>query len=187
MIEVMAAMLILSLVCVAYSQNQVSAIQLVKSTRFRNTAVMLASQKMAEFNFIVQNRGIEELKDEDKGEFESENFEGFTWKTVKKKVPTPDFAALMSQVGGSGEEGAEDPTAAQKGGVDGPMKMIMDIWGKSIIELNLEVNWKEGEQEKSYTLMTHYIASDATKQIQGFIGGMVSGISQGTGTGGETP
>jgi hypothetical protein len=184
MIEVMAAMLILALVCVAYSQNQVAAIQLVKATRFRNTAVMLATEKMAELNFIVQTKGIEEIKDEDKGDFDQENFEGYTWQLVKKNVPPPDFSALLSQA--SAGESEDGEAAPQQANLEGPMKSIMDIWGKSIIELRLEILWKEGEQDKSYSLMTHYITSDATKQIQGFIGGMMSAYKQGAGGGDST-
>ncbi len=183
MIEVMAAMLILALVCVAYSENQVSAIQLVKATRFRDTAVMLASQKMAELNFRIQTKGIEDLKDEEKGDFENDKFEGYSWSYQKKKVAPPDFTALMANIGADEEEG-EGAAAQPQANLAGPMKMVMEVWGKSIMELRLEISWKEGEQSKSYSLMTHYMASDASKQIQGLVGGMMSGLQQGQG---ETP
>lgn len=182
MIEVMAAMLILALVCVAYSENQVGAISLVKSTRYRDIAVMLASQKMAELNFRVQSKGIEDLKDEEKGDFDGEKFEGYSWRYTKAKVPPPDFSALMSAVG-SAEEDEGEKSQSPQNSIEGPMKAIMEIWGKSILELRLEIVWKESEQEKNYTLMTHYIASDANKQIEGMIGAMMGGM----GAGGSTP
>jgi prepilin-type N-terminal cleavage/methylation domain-containing protein len=180
MVEVMAAMLILAIVCVAYSENQISAISLVKATRYRDTAIMLASKRMAEINFLVQSRGIEEVKDGERGDFDSEAFEGYSWTVTKKNVPAPDFAALLSAAGSTGEaeEGAE---GGQAPNLEGPMKVIMEAWGKSIMELILEVKWTEGEQEKSYTLMTHYMASDANAQIQGIIGGMTGALSQGGG------
>lgn len=177
MIEVMAAMLILALVCVAYSENQVGAIQLVKSTRFRDTAVMLASQKMAQLDFRIKTKGIEDLKDEEKGDFENEKFEGYGWSYLKVKIPAPDFSALMSMAVEAGE--GEDESQTPQANLDGPMKMVMDIWAKSILELRLEITWKEGEQEKSYSLMTHYMASDASQQIQGLVGGLMSGMQQG--------
>ena len=179
LIEVMAAMLILVLVCVAYSENQVGAIQLVKATRWRETAIMLAQQKMAETNFLVQTKGIEVVKDDDKGEFDQEKFDGYTWHIWKTKVPAPDFGALIGTTG-STEDGA---SAAPQAGFEGPMKMITDIWGKSIMELHLEVNWKEGEQQKSYTLMTHYMTSDVNAQIQGLVGAMTGGAGA---SGGES-
>ncbi|MEZ4845882.1 MAG: prepilin-type N-terminal cleavage/methylation domain-containing protein [Bdellovibrionota bacterium] len=176
MVEVMAAMLILAIVCVAYSENQVSAIQLVKATRFRDTAVMLAQQRMAEVNFLVQSRGVEEIKEDERGDFDSEKFEGYTWHITKKMVPAPDFSALLSAAGaGDSEEsgGQQQPTD-----LSGPMKMIMDAWGKSIMEVKLEVLWKEGEQEKSYSIMTHFMASNANAQIQGVIGGLAGAAAQ---------
>lgn len=179
LIEVMAAMLILALVCVAYSENQVGAIQLVKTTRFRQIAILLAQQKMAETNFLVKNKGIEQIKDDEKGEFDQEKYETFGWHIWKKNVAPPDFSALISQVGGDAKEEGQK----QQGGFEGPMKSITDIWGKSIIELHLEVTWKEGEKEKSFTLMTHYMTSDASKQIQGLIGAMTGGAGAAGGDG----
>ena len=176
MIEVMAAMLILALVCVAYSENQVAAIQLVKATRFRETAIMLAQQKMADTNFLVKTKGIEQIKDDEKGEFDQEKYETFGWHIWKKNVPPPDFGSLMSMNTGE-TEGGENPQP--QGSFEGPMKSITDIWGKSIIELHLEVTWKEGEREKSFMLMTHYMTSDVSKQIQGLIGAMTGGAGAG--------
>jgi prepilin-type N-terminal cleavage/methylation domain-containing protein len=181
MVEVMAAMLILALVCVAYSENQISAIALIKATRFRETAVMLAQQRMAEVNLRVQTRGIEDIKEDEKGDFDSEKFEGYSWRVTKKNVPPPDFQALLSAASGSVSEDGQESQQPQD--VAGPMKMVMDAWGKSILEVNLEVLWKEGDQEKSYTIMTHYIASDANAQIQGLIGGLAGAMG---GAGGES-
>ena len=184
MIEVMAAMLILALVCVAYSKNQIGAIQLVKATRFRDTGIMLASQKMAETDFKVQDKGVEILKDDDKGEFDQEKFPTYAWHITKKQIPPPDFSSLMTLAAGSGssdEEGGSD-SGSQKppsGSFDGPMKMITDAWGKSIFEVSLEINWKEGEKPKSYSLITHYISSTAVQQIQGIVGFMSGGGSAG--------
>lgn len=183
MIEVMAAMLILALVCVAYSGNQISAIQLVKATRFREMAIMLASQKMADIDFQVQTKGIEILKDSDQGDFDQEKFPTYHWTTAKIQIPPPDFSALMALGGGGDEapEGGEDPSKTS-GSFEGPMKMITDAWGKSVLEVKLEVLWKEGEKEKSYSLMTHYIASNANQQIQGIVGAMTGGMGAAGGT-----
>lgn len=182
-------MLILALVCVAYSENQVGAIQLVKATRFRETAIMLAQQKMAETNFLVQTKGIEQVKDDDKGEFDQEKFEGYNWHMWKTKVPPPDFGSLIGSASSMGGDSGEPQTP--QAGFEGPMKMITDIWGKSIMELHLEVTWKEGEQQKTYTLMTHYMTSDVNAQIQGLVGAMTggSGASSGgsSGSSGENP
>lgn len=176
MIEVMAAMLILALVCVAYSGNQISAIQLVKATRFREMAIMLASQKMADIDFQVQTKGIEILKDTDQGDFDQEKFPTYRWTTAKIQIPPPDFSALMALgSGGEGAEGGEEQPQTS-GSFEGPMKMITDAWGKSVMEVKLDVTWKEGEKEKSYSLMTHYIASNANQQIQGIVGAMTGGM-----------
>lgn len=189
MIEVTAAMLILAMVCVAYSGNQISAISLVKSARNRDKAVMLASQKMAELDFRVQTRGIEDLKEEEKGEIEIETEKNsdktvtYSWRYQKKNVPPPDFGALMSAMGGSEEDGEQAPPQAN---LEGPMKMIMDLWGKSIMELRLEIVWMEGDQEKSYSLLTHYMASNASQQIEGMVGAMAGGAGQAAG-GDQTP
>lgn len=177
MVEVMAAMLILSMVCIAYSENLIGAMKLVKATRARDTAIMLASEKMADIDFMVKDKGIEIIKDSDQGEFDQEKFASYTWKSAKKQIPPPDFSSLMSLASSSaeGEEGTDEEQPKTSGSFEGPMKMITDAWGKSVVELRLEVNWKEGEEEKSYSLLTHYISSNATKQIQGLVGSMTGG------------
>jgi general secretion pathway protein I len=191
MIETMAAMLILAMVCIAFSRNQTASIQLVKASRFRDRSIMLAKQRMAEIDFAVNDKGIESIKDEEQGEFDQEKYPTFKWKSTKSKIPAPDFNALIA-LGSGGEEGAEasaDP-APQQGGFEGPMKMVTDLWGKSIFQLALEIEWNEGEHPKSYRVLTHYIATDATKQIQGLIGSMTGGAAAATGatpSEGETP
>lgn len=188
MIEVLAAMLILAIVCVAYSGNQVGSIQLVKTTRFRETAIMLAAQKMADIDFQVQTKGIEIIKDADKGEFDQEKFPTYEWTSQKIQIPPPDFSALMAVGSGedSGEIGEDDAQQQTSGSFEGPMKMITDAWGKSIFEVKVAINWKEGENEKSYDLVTHYITSNATQQIQGIVGTMTNMMGGAGGTGDES-
>src|SRR5690348_16887314 len=118
MIEVMAAMLILSMVCIAYSENQVGAIQLVKATRFRDTAIMLASMRMSDINFLIQTKGVEFIKDEERGEFDQEKFPTYSWRTTKKPIPPPDFSALMSLAKSSGE--GEDDESGEDGESSAP-------------------------------------------------------------------
>ena len=191
MIETMAAMLILAMVCIAFSRNQTASIQLVKASRFRDRSIMLAKQRIAEIEFAVKDKGIESIKDEDQGEFDQEKYPTFKWKTTKSKIPAPDFNALIALGSGGGEDGGEAAAEPQQqqGGFEGPMKMVTDLWGKSIFQVALEVEWNEGDHPKSYRVVTHYIASDATKQIQGLIGSMTGGAGAATGASseGETP
>lgn len=185
MIEVLAAMVILAMVCAAYSKNQLGSGRLIQSVRYRDTAIMLASQKMAELDFRIQTQGIELIKDEERGEFDQERFPSFTWRLVKKQIPPPDFSALMALSNSNEITIGEDESSKTQtaGSFEGPMKMVTDVWGKAVIELRLEIFWREGEreQEKDYVIWTHHISANAMNQIKAMVAGF------GGGGGGASP
>lgn len=167
LIEVLAALLLLSVSVIALSQNQVQSIRLIQTAKFRDQAVRLAQSRMNELDQKVKVQGIDVLKDSERGEFDQELYPTYTWTSTKEKIPVPDFMQLVSMA--SGESAQEDEFDMSS--LQGPMKSITDIWGKAIRQVTVEVSWKENRQTKSYALVTHYVDDNAFGQVQGLIGG----------------
>lgn len=172
LIEVLAALLILSVSIVALSQNQAQSVRLIETAQNRDQALILATSKMNEIDRRVQERGLADLKDAEKGEFDQERYEGFEWNMRKQKIPVPDFVSLVTMA--TGQSASEDSDEEfDTSAMQGPLKRITDIWGKAIRQVTVEVTWKDNERDteyKSYELVTHYVEQDAFNQVQGLIG-----------------
>lgn len=171
LIEVLSALLILSISIVALSHNQTSAIRLIQASQLRDTATLLAQSKMVETDRIIQDRGLGEIKDSEAGEFDKERYPTFGWRVMKEKIPVPNFTNLVSMASGEQADDESYDTSAMQG----PLKMITDIWGKAIKQVTVEVTWKERNDEKSYRLVTHYVEKDVFAQVQGLVGGLTGG------------
>jgi prepilin-type N-terminal cleavage/methylation domain-containing protein len=167
-VEVMVALVILSISLIVLSESQTRSLALVSKARAIDSAVTLAGAKMAEVTETVREKGVSALKDEETGEFDQEKHPGYRWRTRVEKIPSPDFARLVGAAGG-GEDAGNTGNAAL---FAGPLRQIERIWGQALRQLTVEVLWTEGTREKSYELVTHLIAPDAIGQLQGFVGGL---------------
>ncbi|MCB0272369.1 MAG: prepilin-type N-terminal cleavage/methylation domain-containing protein [Bdellovibrionales bacterium] len=168
LLEVLAALLILALSIVALSENQTQSIHLTKTAQLRDQALILARSKMNELDRAISEKGLVEIRDQEQGEFDQELYPSYRWVVLKQKIPVPNFASLVSMA--SGEEASEEEFDTSS--MEGPLKMITDIWGKAIRQVSIEVFWKERNNEKSYKLVTHYVEKDAFSQVQGLVGGL---------------
>ncbi len=169
-VEVMAAMVILSISLVVLMESQSLSMDLVGRARTLDTAVTLADSKMTELSQLAAYKGVDILKPEETGQFDQEKHPGYRWKYTVVDVPAPDFAALLKVAFGGGDE--KDSNAQL---FAGPLQMIGKVWGQALKELHVEVLWNDGAREKSYELVTHLISSNAVTQINAAVGAMTGG------------
>jgi len=176
-IEVMAAMVILSISLVVLLGSQGRSMELVGRAQTLHYATTLATSKMAELTQEATTKGVGTLRESEAGEFDQEKHPGFRWRYRIVKVPSPDFAGMMAgAVGGEEEDlGAAEGSAAL---LAGPLQAIGKIWGESLRELHVEVLWGEERTSQSLELVTHLIAPEAMAQVQGLVGA-VSGPTTG--------
>lgn len=174
LLEVLAALLILSVSIIALSANQTQSIRLIQSANKRTTAVALAQSKMAETNQLIMEKGLGEIKENSQGEFDQELYPSYGWTLSKQRIPVPDFTSLMSAASGDVVDEEEN-----QGSFEGPMKAVTDLWGKGIKQVTVEVTWKERENPKSYNLVTHYVENDVMQQVQSMMGALTGGQAGG--------
>jgi general secretion pathway protein I len=178
-VEVMVAMVILSISLVILMESQTRSMNLISKVRSIDSAVTLASEKMTELTQMAQEKGITSLKDSATGDFNQDKYPGYKWKYRVLKIPTPNFQAMMGMVTGEGEdkdkEEKKNDGATNAALFAGPLQQIGKIWGEALKELHLEVTWNEGSTEKSYELVTHLISPDGINQAQAMIGSLGGG------------
>lgn len=177
-IEIIGAMAILSIALVVLMDNQTRSMDMTQRAFKLDRAVSLAESKMSELMSRIKLRGIIDIKDEETGQFEGEDFADYSWKYWKTSVVPPDFAALAGQMNADAEGGE-----SQDGGLlAGPMKNITQAWSQALFEIHVEVSWKRGNQEKALELVTHVIDPNASQNMDQ----LVQGISSALSGGGET-
>lgn len=164
MMEILAACILIGTAIVAMSRSQISALQLSAVVGKRNMALSLAEMKMTEMEWLISKDGIKAIKESEKGDFDEDAYEGFSWHVSRRMVPIPDIGALVGSMTGASEEETQKTIA-------GPMKMISEVWAKAVAEVTVEILWGEGEKKKSLDLKTHFIDQEATKKVESMVGG----------------
>lgn len=180
LLEVMFALVILSMSLIALMQNQTQSITLAEKARSWDQATTLATTKMSELTQLAQDKGVDKLKPEESGEFDQAKFPTYKWHYWKKPVPQPNFQAIM----GLATQGQDESTNEKNnmGALAGPMQMISKAWSESLTELHVEVTWGEGESLRNFDLTTHLLAADTNARIQGIVSVLGAGLGQGSST-----
>ncbi len=163
-IEVIAALVILSISLVVLLDSQGRSMDLVGKARSLETAVGLASTKITELSQEAENRGVESLREDERGDFDQEKYPTYRWHYWIRPVPEPDFKSLFSTATGiAGEENETENTNAEL--FAGPLQKVQEAWGDSIKELHVEVSWGNEQKPKTYELVTHLLVPSAMNQI----------------------
>lgn len=177
LVEVLGAMMILSIALVALIENQSSSLQMTKKSLLLDQATSLAQGKLAELTVQANSKSLSEFPESGEGEFEDEALERFSWRYQTQPVAAPDFAA-MAKVAMGGDD-TDTSNEGNAGMLDGPLKSVTEAWSKALLELRVEILWKEGNIEKNYAVVTHLV----DEQVASNIAGMVKGMSQALGGG----
>lgn len=167
-IEVIAALVILSISLVILLDTQGRSMDLVAKARSLDQAVMLAGSKMAEVLQEAEQKGVTAIRNEDSGEFDREKFDGYRWRYWIVQVPAPDFKTMLGVVEGAETEDAR-ALASNLGAVEGYLQNIGDAWGKALRELHVEVAWGGEVKPRTYELVTHLLAPDAKQLLENVV------------------
>ena len=99
-VEVIAALVILSISLVVLLDSQGRSMDLVSKARSLESGVTLAAAKMTELVQEAERKGVETLRDEEKGDFDQERYPSYRWRYWVAPVPQPDFKLLLSAATG---------------------------------------------------------------------------------------
>jgi prepilin-type N-terminal cleavage/methylation domain-containing protein len=157
-LEVMIALVILSGALGAILSIQGSAINASTRAQEMNTVVLLAKNKMIEFEFEHRAKGLLEIPEETKGQFEApHDLYRFEIK-LKKRKDLELIEQLFSQAGQS--KNKSDPIAAQlqsipqafSAQITEQIKRLEDRFR----EVSLKIKWNRSGREQEYELGQYF-------------------------------
>lgn len=170
LIEVFVAMMILGggifVIANAWSGNFLR----VRNSRINNTAASLIERKMTEIEVQYTGKALEEIKEEDSGDFGA-MYPGYRWEMISKEFEMPDISGVLS-----GREGGADEMLLTI------VKTLAEYVKQSVKEVNVTVAFKPKHgNEIRHSVTTYFV--DYTKEIQ--MPGMgAAGAAGGGGAGG---
>lgn len=124
----------------------------VRNSRINNTAAALLERKMTEIEILNKDKSLDELKEEDAGDFGS-MFPGYSWQMSSKEFEMPDMSSAL---------------VSRDGGADEMLLMIVktttEFIKKSVKEVSVTVTFKPKKgNEIHHTVTTYFV--DYTKDI----------------------
>lgn len=148
LLEVMIAMMIMSVALGAILTSQSGGIIQATKSKEINIAGWLAHKVMVESEHLYEGKPFSELEKEKKERFLAP-FEKFTWKREVRELEFPDF----TQPGKEGESIAE------------PVRILGKVMTKylntSMREMVITITWQRGTTEQSLTLTTYLVDLNA--------------------------
>lgn len=126
-----------------------SFVRLDRTQKQFELAVLL-ERKMIDFELKYRGKNIDEISEEDEGEFDG--YPEYKWTMTSKKLEFPDIGATLS---------------SRDGGVDAmtlsAIKQLTDTLSKAIKELTVTVTYsKKGKKPIVHSITTYFVNYDAT-------------------------
>ena len=172
LIEVFVAMMILGggifVIANAWSGNFLR----VRNSRINNTAASLIERKMTEIEVQYTGKKLEEIKEEDAGDFGA-MYPGYRWEMSSKEFEMPDISSVLT---------------SREGGADEMLLTIVKTLGEyvkqSVKEVNVIVAFKPKHgNEIRHSVTTYFVDYTKELQVPGGLGGGAPAAGGGGGGG----
>lgn len=126
----------------------------------------LLERKMADIEIKYRGKNIDEIKEEDEGDFDG--FPNYTWKMSSRKLEFPDLSGALT-----GRDGGADAMTLTA------IKQLTEVLSKSIKEVTVAVVYtKPGKKPIEHSVTTYFV--DYTKTAMG-VPGLPAGAPGGGG------
>jgi prepilin-type N-terminal cleavage/methylation domain-containing protein len=159
LIEVMIALMIISIALVALSSSQSIALNSTRKSRFVTMATVAAKNMMADIDVTATLKGfdyVKELGEKATGDFDQIEYKGWKWVREVKEVNFPISAIMKSYMGGGGtpEEGEGASSEATKTeGETGENALPQEAQMLNMVAKNVETFMKQSVREITVTVM----------------------------------
>lgn len=150
LLEVLIAMTILAGSIIVISNTwSGNFLRFRKSNLFNNVALLLEA-KMAEIEAKYRDKPLEEIPDEEAGEFEGNP--NYRWVMKSQEFEMPDLSAILIKQ----SDGANENLLSM-------IKQMSEYISKSVKEVKVSVLVKAGKKEVEFTITTYFV--DYKKEI----------------------
>lgn len=161
LIEVLVAMMILAGSLLVISNTWSGNLASFRKSRRIDTINYLLKKKATELELKYQDKSLDEVPEEEKGDF-GNDYPDYKWALKSKKMEFPDLAPiLLSKEGGSNDQ------------LISIVRQMTETISKSIKELKVSVFVKVGKKDQEFSVTTYLI--DYNKSLSLGAGGLSSG------------
>lgn len=148
LIEILIALLILAFVMTVIVESWGGSFRAVKKARRYTVVTMLLQRKVTEFELLYKNKTIDDLKEEEKGDFGSQ-YPDYKWEIRSKPFVLPEIAP---------PKGASSQIAAMIA------KTLVQFFEQAVKEVAVSVIYRPpGSKEVVYTVTTLFV--DFNKEL----------------------
>lgn len=140
LLEVLWALVILSIAVLGFYQGQSGVVQVSVRSEHLAQAVELAQAQMSELEILAKKKNFEALPDEEKGEFKDEKLNSYRWIRKLEKIELGCFIPTP--------KGDEQRDASQ----DGQLAFAQKVFEQNIRKAVVTVEWLEGQKTRSTSL-----------------------------------
>jgi prepilin-type N-terminal cleavage/methylation domain-containing protein len=148
LIETLLAMAILAFGLIIVATTWSGNVMRLKKIRLNNEVAFLLQQKMTEMELKYQNVGLDQIKEEEEGDF-GEGFKDYAWEFKSQEFVMPDLSLLIPP---NKETNTEMQSMI--------LKQIGEVLGKAIKEITVTVIVKKGgtrKKELRYSVSSYLI------------------------------
>lgn len=131
----------------------------IRKTALNNNVAILLERKMTEIEALYTNRSLEEIPEEENGDFGAD-FKQYRWTMKSQKFEMPDISPVLV----SRDEGADEMLLTI-------IKQTQDFISKSIKEVTVSVFVKTPTREVEYSVNTYFVSYDEELDFAGLGGG----------------
>ena len=169
LLEILAAVLILAGLAGLVAQISYGNFRRIKKSQRTGKAAVLLEKKMSELEVEYKNKNIKELPEAAEGEFDGE--EDFSWSYKTRPLSFPG-ALTMLALQNIPQSDINIKLA----------EMMREIVSQTVVELELTVSWKKGNQRADYPLVSYFVDyARAGARIQTVISQFSLSMSSGAG------
>lgn len=93
--ETLVAVMIMTGALIVIGSSWSSNLMRIEKARINSNMAILLERKMTEFDLLYRGKPLNEIKEEDSGEFE-EDFPGYRWEMHSKEFVMPDLTSALS-------------------------------------------------------------------------------------------
>lgn len=152
LVEVLVAMVIMIGGVIVIANAWSGNFSRVRSARINNVAATLLERKMTEIEFEFYDKSIDEVREEDAGDFGA-MYPGYSWEMKAKEFEMPDLSGALT---------------SREGGADETLLMIMrttaEFFKKSVKEVSVTVIYKPRKGNPIRHTVTTFLV-DYTKEM----------------------
>jgi prepilin-type N-terminal cleavage/methylation domain-containing protein len=157
LIEVMIALVIISIALVALSSSQGIALNSTRKSRFVTLATVAAKNIMSEIDITSTLKGfnyVKELGEKTDGDFDAPEYKGWKWVREVKEINFPISQIMKSYMAGGGAAAEEGDNTNSTGSNNNDSKAnSQEGQILSMVATNLETFMKQSVREVTVTVM----------------------------------